>query len=246
MVTGESGILAVCPDWSRPSYEPSKRRLTWPNGAVALCFSAEEPERLRGPQSDAAWCDEVGSWMYAATWDNLMLGLRLGDMPRVLVTTTPRTTRLVKRIIGESTTVMTRGTTFDNRAHLAPPFFETIIASYEGTRLGLQEVYGELLEIAEGAWFTAFNPSRHVSTDAEYDPALPVRVAIDCGVSRCTGAVLFQAREIDGYRYRVTVFGDYYQEDRFSEENALAIKGLADRLCRGRIDLVGRQSSFDR
>ena len=103
-------------------YEPSKRRLTWPNGAIATLYSAEEPERLRGPQHDATWCDELGSWRYPEAWDMLMFGLRLGDDPRVVVTTTPRPTKLVRALIADPTAVVTRGSTYENRANLAPAF----------------------------------------------------------------------------------------------------------------------------
>ena len=122
MVEGESGILAVSPPWDRPRYEPSKRRLTWQNGAIATLYSAEEPERLRGPQRDATWCDELGSWRYPEAWDMLMFGLRLGDDPRVVVTTTPRPTKLVRALIADPTAVVTRGSTYENRANLAPAF----------------------------------------------------------------------------------------------------------------------------
>ena len=111
MVEGESGILAISPPWERPRYEPSKRRLTWPNGAIATLFSADEPERLRGPQHDAAWCDELASWRHPEAWDMLMFGLRLGTDPRVVVTTTPRTTSLIRGLIADPTVIVTRGTT---------------------------------------------------------------------------------------------------------------------------------------
>jgi phage terminase large subunit-like protein len=122
MVEGESGILAISPPLKRPLYEPSKRRVTWPNGAIATTYSADEPERLRGPQHDAAWCDEIGSWRYPEAWDMLMFGLRLGDNPRVMVTTTPRPTRLIKELIADPTVVLTRGSTYENEGNLAGPF----------------------------------------------------------------------------------------------------------------------------
>ena len=153
LVEGQSGILAVSPPWFRPVYEPSKRRLTWPNGAMATTFSAEEPERLRGPQHDAAICDELGAWSRPETWDMLQFGLRLGRHPRCLVATTPRPTRLIRELLareGRDVTV-TRGSTYENRANLAPGFFDQIIRKYEGTRLGRQELNAELLDDTPGA-----------------------------------------------------------------------------------------------
>src|SRR5579862_4195197 len=134
MVEGESGLLAIAPPWNRPLYEPSKRRLTWPNGAVATTFSADEPERLRGPQHDFAWCDELAAWRYPQAWDMLMFGLRLGADPRAVVTTTPRPSRLIKALIVDPKVVVTRGSTAENRANLAPAFLEQIVRRYEGTR----------------------------------------------------------------------------------------------------------------
>lgn len=151
MVEGESGILAISPPWERPRYEPSKRRLTWPNGAVATLFSADEPERLRGPQHDAAWCDEVASWRYPEAWDMLMFGLRLGTDPRVVVTTTPRPTMLLRELVADPSVVVTRGTTYENSVNLAQGFLEQIIRRYQGTRLGRQELEAELLEDMPGA-----------------------------------------------------------------------------------------------
>ena len=196
MVEGPSGILAVCPPWSRPRYEPSKRRLTWPNGAVATTFSADEPERLRGPQNDCAWLDELAAFRYPAALDNLLFGLRLGDDPRLCITTTPKPVRLVTDLVADPTTAIARGTTYENRAHLAPSFFERIVVKYEGTRLGQQELLAELLEVSDGAWFASFDASLHVSEAAEYEPGHPVHLAIDCGVSRHVAAVWFQVRPV--------------------------------------------------
>jgi phage terminase large subunit-like protein len=151
MVEGESGILAISAPADRPLYEPSKRRLTWPCGAVATLYSADEPERLRGPQHDAAWCDELAAWRYPEAWDMLMLGLRLGQDPRVVVTTTPRPTRLVKSLVADPSAVVTRGSTYENRGNLAPGFIEEIIRKYEGTRLGRQELEAEILDDMPGA-----------------------------------------------------------------------------------------------
>lgn len=157
MVEGESGILSLGPEAERPKYEPSKRRLTWPNGALATLYSADEPERLRGPQHDAAWCDELAAWRYMQdAWDMLMFGLRLGDNPRVVVTTTPKPKTLLKTLLADEHTVTTRGSTYDNLPNLAPQFAEQILKRYKGTRLGRQELAGELLEDVEGAlWHRA-------------------------------------------------------------------------------------------
>jgi phage terminase large subunit-like protein len=135
MVEDASGILAISPDRERPLYEPSKRRLTWPNGAVATTYSADEPERLRGPQHDAAWGDELAAWRYPEAWDVLMFGMRLGADPRTVVTTTPRPAKLIRDLVRDPICVVTRGSSYENRANLAPAFFDQIIRKYEGTRL---------------------------------------------------------------------------------------------------------------
>ncbi len=154
MVEGESGILNISPAWNRPEYEPSKRRLTWPNGAIATCFSADEPERLRGPQFDAAWCDEVAAWRYPLAWDMLMFGLRLGTNPRCVITTTPKPTKLIRELLARKDVAVTRGSTKENAANLAPAFLNQIMGRYAGTRLGRQELDAELLDDVPGALWT--------------------------------------------------------------------------------------------
>ncbi|MDA8116737.1 MAG: terminase family protein [Actinomycetota bacterium] len=155
MVEGESGILRVSPPWFRPVYQPSKRQLTWPNGAIAKTFSAEDPDQLRGPQCHKLWAEEVASWRYAQeTWDMAMFGLRLGDSPQAVVTTTPRPIPLVRQLRDDPRTVLTVGSTYENRANLAEAFFSGIITRYEGTRLGRQELLAELLEDTPGALWT--------------------------------------------------------------------------------------------
>ncbi len=152
MVEGESGILAISPPWFKSEYEPSKRRITWPNGAVATIFSSAEPDQLRGPQSDLAWLDEIRTF-YSPTevWDNLMLGLRLGEHPRAVATTTPSPITLIRNLLKDPDTVVTRGTSYENRANLAPSWYKQNISKYEGTRLGRQEIHAELLEDVPGA-----------------------------------------------------------------------------------------------
>lgn len=155
LVEGESGVLACAPPWCAPKYEPSKRRLTWPNGTVATTYSGDAPEQLRGPQHHHAWCDEVAKWKYAQdAWDNLELGLRLGDHPQIVATTTPRPIPLLRQLLADSGTVVTRGSTYENTVNLAPSFKERILSKYEGTRLGRQELHAELLDDAPGALWT--------------------------------------------------------------------------------------------
>jgi phage terminase large subunit-like protein len=151
MVEGESGLLSVFPSRERPVYKAALRRVVWPNGAMATLFSADEPDRLRGPQHDGAWCDELGSWRYPEAWDMLMFGLRLGINPRVVITTTPRPTKLIRELATDPGIVKSYGTTYDNRANLAPTFFTQIVKKYEGTRLGRQELEAALLEDVPGA-----------------------------------------------------------------------------------------------
>ncbi len=153
MVEGESGLLAIASETCRPVYEPSLRRLRWPSGAIATLYGAAEPEALRGPQHSHGWADEIAKWAYGeAAWDNLMLGLRLGDRPRVLATTTPRPVALVRRLAAApGGVVVTRGRTIDNEANLAPGFLGAMLADYVGTRFGRQELDGELIEDAADA-----------------------------------------------------------------------------------------------
>lgn len=161
MVEGVSGLMSVC--WAgdrthagetlgRPVFEPSKRRVTWANGAIATLFSAEEPDRLRGPQHMACWADELAAWQEPQdAWDMAMFGLRLGADPQAMVTTTPKPLPIVRELVKDPRNVVTRGRTWDNRANLAKTFFDKVVGKYEGTRLGRQELEGEILEEAEGA-----------------------------------------------------------------------------------------------
>jgi len=161
MVEGESGLLNVCwkgdktyrgavmgyPDWS-----PTNNTITWANGSKAVFFSAEDPERLRGPQAYSAWTDELCAWRNAQeTWDMMQFGLRLGRHPQVFVTTTPKTTKLIRNILNDDKTVVSTGTTYDNAANLADSFIAAVRKTYEGTRLGRQELYAEILDEASGA-----------------------------------------------------------------------------------------------
>ena len=144
---GDSAILNVSPPWFRPEYESSKRRLTFPNGVLAIIYSGDEPDQLRGPQHKKAWADELAKFKYPQeAWDNLMFGLRIGDKPQCVVTTTPRPIKVIKDLVADSRTAVTRGHTLENKDNLAPDFLKYIIAKYEGTRLGRQELAGEILD----------------------------------------------------------------------------------------------------
>lgn len=155
MVLGPAGLLECHPKDFRPTYHPSKRSVEWPNGAQALLFNAVEPDQLRGPQHDLAWCDELAKWRYAQdTWDQLQFGLRLGAHPRQIVTTTPRPIPVIRKLIVDADTVVTRGRTFDNADNLAAPFLRQIEDRYGGTRLGRQELEGEILDDIPGALWT--------------------------------------------------------------------------------------------
>ncbi len=147
MIEGVSGLLAVHPRGDRPAWSPSRKRLEWANGAVAYAFSAEDPESLRGPQFGCAWSDEMAKWRYAeAAFDMLQFGLRLGTQPRQLITTTPRPTALLKRLMSDPSSAVTRAPTRANALNLAPTFLKSVMARYHGTRLGRQELDGEIIE----------------------------------------------------------------------------------------------------
>lgn len=171
---GPGSILKNSPPWDMPLYEPSKRRLTWKNGAVATAFSADEPERLRGPQHDTIWADELGAWKYQReTWDQAAFGFRLGE-PRGIITTTPRPTPVMKELLADPAVRVTRGSTYDNAANLAATFLSRLKRRYEGTRLGRQELFAQLLEDTPGALWTL---SLFESTRVYLAPEL-VRLAV--------------------------------------------------------------------
>jgi len=155
MIEGPSGLMRLGARRERPLWLPSRQRLEWPNGAVALAFSAEDPEQLRGPQFDAAWCDELAKWPYPdAAFDMLQFGLRLGQRPRQLVTTTPRPIALIKRLTADPRAAVTRASTHANAANLSPAFLDEVIGRYAGTRLGRQEIDGEIIEERADALWT--------------------------------------------------------------------------------------------
>lgn len=233
MVEGESGILARShPSW-RPVYEPSRRRLTWPNGSVATTYTSEEPSQLRGPEHDLAWGDEVASWRYEDAYDNMRLGLRLGEWPRACLTTTPRPNRLMRNIRSEPTTVRTVGTTFDNQANLPLGFLAAVQLKYSGTRLGRQELFAEVLEEVEGALWTSdmIDEAR-----VPYDPPFArVVVAIDPATtskneSNETGIIAAGLGKNGEYYVLEDKSGRYSPNKWAYEACALAIKLRADRV----------------
>jgi phage terminase large subunit-like protein len=150
-----SAIMEICRKDERPLYLPSKRRLEWPNGAVSLLFTAEDPESLRGPQCYKLWGDEIAAWKYPEkTMEQIDFNLRLGSLPQATYTTTPKPTKTIRQLVADPDTVVTEGSTYDNRSNLAPKFFSKIITKYEGTRLGRQEINAELLTDNPGALWT--------------------------------------------------------------------------------------------
>ena len=152
MIEGCSGLLAIHADDERPHFESSKLQLTWPNGAIAQMFSAEDADSLRGPQFDAAWCDEIAKWREAEqVWDMLQFGLRLGQAPQVVVTTTPRPIALLQQLMDDPSSVVTRSVTHANAANLAPSFIAEMTRRYAGTILGRQELMGEIIADQAGA-----------------------------------------------------------------------------------------------
>jgi phage terminase large subunit-like protein len=194
MLEGPSGLLTISPPWFMPVHEPSKMKITWPNGSVALTFSAEEPKGLRGPQFNAAWCDELASWPMLGSeedaskgvpfaWTQLEYGMRLpGEVPpQVVVTTTPRPVRIIRDLLKDTSVATTRGSMFDNAANLAPEYVERMRQKWDGTRLGRQELYAEVLEDIEGALWShdMIEESRITLDDAVKIEFMRIVVAID-------------------------------------------------------------------
>ena len=227
MVKGESGFLSVCWKGDKtyagkkmgfPEWSPTKRTLTWENGAQVQFFSAEEPERLRGPQFELAWCDETAAWNKDVdTWAMLQFCMRLGKHPRIMVTTTPKPTKLIRQIIKDPKTVVTTGSTFDNSANLADTYLTAVKEQYEGTRLGRQELYAEVLEEAQGALWTTDMLDRASIKNEGVPDLVRIVVSIDPAVtsnaeSDMTGIVV-AGIDINGVAY---VLGDY--TDRLSPQ----------------------------
>jgi len=233
MIEGESGLLANAHPSFRPNYQSTRLRLEWPNGALALGYSADEPRTLRGPQHDAAWCDELAAWRYPEAWDNLLMGLRLGTDPRVVVTTTPKPSRLIRELVKDPHAVVTRGSTWDNSSNLPAAFLSTIVKRYEGTRIGRQELEAELLEDTPGALWTR---DRLEAARVQEIPALRrVVVAIDPAVSAKPGAdetgLIVAGLGADGIGYVLEDASDHFRVEQWAAR-AIALYGRfqADRV----------------
>ena len=235
MIEGPSGILAACAfGGNAPTYEPSNRRIVWPNGAIAGVFSADDPDSLRGPEHDLAWSDEIAKWRYAReAWDMLQLGLRIGR-PRQVVTTTPRPLPIVREIMSARGTIVVRGSTYENRSNLAPEFFRTVTSRYEGTRLGRQELEGELLEDVPGALWKRDWIDRDRITEAP-TRLRRVVVAVDPAVSSQeasdeTGIVVAAIGE-DDHAYILEDRSAKFTPDGWAKEAIAAYRArLADRV----------------
>ena len=204
IVEGESGIINVTPPSERPLYEPSKRRLTWPNGNTATCLTADEPDSLRGPQFTHAWGDEVAAWRQTpdaagmTAFDNLRVGTRLGSNPKIVVTTTPKRVPLLYQLMAEAQktgkVIITRGSTMDNQGNLSTAYLDAIKGVYEGTRLAQQELYGEMLSDVEGALWTPdlIDRSRETTLPmgtplrvVAVDPSVAENPRDECGIIVC-------------------------------------------------------------
>jgi phage terminase large subunit-like protein len=180
MVTGESGLLAICPPNERPKFLRGSDRLEWPNGAISQIFSAEEPDRLRGKQHMKLWLDELAAWRDPDAFDQAMLGLRLGDKPQAVITTTPRPTRLIKQLLDNPDAVVSRASTFANAKFLADGFLTQIAARFDGRAIGRQEMYGEIIEEAAGAlWTRALIERQRLPKDAPRADYVEIVIGVD-------------------------------------------------------------------
>ena len=245
MVEGDSGLLNVCWKGDKtyrgkaigfPVWSPTNNTLTWENGAKAVFFSAEDPERLRGPQAYSAWTDELCAWRNAQeTWDMMMFGLRLGRKPQVFITTTPKTTKLLRNIISDPKTHISKGSTFDNAANLAGTFLDAVKKTYEGTRLGRQELYAEILDEASGALW-----NRELLFKCEVDkedvpPLSRIVVAVDPAVTNKTDSdmtgMVVAGIDQDGIAYVLEDHTDNYSPKEWAEKAIqLYHEHMADRI----------------
>ena len=230
MVEGDSGLLNVCWKGDKtykgkpmgfPEWSPTNNTMTWENGSKAVFFSAEDPERLRGPQAFSAWCDELCAWRNAQeTWDMMQFGLRLGKHPQVFITTTPKTTKLLRNILGDEKTVTSTGSTYDNSANLASTFLEAVEKTYEGTRLGRQELYAEILDEASGALWSRSGLAECEIEKDEVPDLTRIVVSIDPAItsnleSDMTGLVV-AGIDVNGIAYVLADYTDRYTPQQWA------------------------------
>jgi phage terminase large subunit-like protein len=242
-VEGECGLLAISPKESRPTYEPSKRRLSWRNGAVATLYSAADYDVLRGPSHDLLWMDELAKWPYAQqAFDNAMMGLRLGKRPRCLITTTPRNIPVIRQLLTDPKVVVVRDTTFANASNLPPAFLNSILGKYQNTRLGRQELLAEVLTDTPGAlWRAADIEKTRISPD-KIPPMRRIVVAIDPAMATSegaceTGLIVAGVGELDSRGYVLHDASGKYTPDGWARQAvALFDQFKADRLvCEGNL-----------
>ena len=245
MVEGDSGLLNVCWKGDKtyrgkhigfPIWSPTNNTLTWDNGSKAVFFSAEDPERLRGPQAYSAWTDELCAWRNAQeTWDMMMFGLRLGRKPQVFITTTPKTTKLLRNIISDPKTVISKGSTFDNAANLADTFLDAVKKTYEGTRLGRQELYAEILDEASGAlWNRELLFKCEIDRD-EVPPLSRIVVSVDPAVTNKTDSdmtgMVVAGIDQEGTAYVLEDHTDHYSPKEWAAKAIeLYHEHMADRI----------------
>lgn len=235
MVEGESGILSTFTADERPNFEPSRHQLTFPSGARAQLYSAAEPESLRGPQHSHAWCDEIAKWDNASrratqTWDNLQMGMRLGSSPRTLATTTPRNVPIMRRLLAlepSGDVSVTRGTTFDNRGNLPAAFVDAMQSDFDNTRLGRQELYGEMLSDLEGALWTRAMLDQALLPQSEILDFARIVVAVDPPASANGDACGIIVAAID-YMRTGHVLADCSVEKASPEQWAKAVANAAE------------------
>jgi phage terminase large subunit-like protein len=232
MVEGPAGLQRIAPPGDYPVLR--NNRLQWPNGAQAQLFSAERPDRLRGPQHAIGWADELAAWKYTEeTWSNFEFGLRIGRSPRAMITTTPRPIKLVRQLLSDPQCRVRRTSSYANRAHLPERYFSRIIARHEGTRLGRQEIYAEILDDVPGALWTRDVLERD---RLRYDTKLPdltrVVVAIDPAMTSGEDAdetgIIVAGKDFAGHAYVLSDRSGHYQPTEWAKE-ALAQFHHADR-----------------
>jgi len=234
MIQGESGILSCSPPWDMPLYEPSKRSLTWKNGALALIYSGENPDQSRGSQCEKAWVDELAKYRYPeAALDNVMLGLRLGDNPQIVITTTPKPIKTIKELLKAKSTVITRGNTYDNISNLADAFIQTVISKYENTRLGRQELYAEILDDNPNALWTraVIENNRVIKLPDLVRIVIGVDPAVTSGDESDETGIVAAGRDAKGHGYVLDDKTLKASPDRWAREAVQAYyKWKADRI----------------